>query len=50
MPTRNGSGRRPSRGSTPASVCIRACIALSDAPPYMPEWRSRAPVRTLTWK
>ena len=41
MPSRSGSGTRPSRGSTPESVCISACIALSEAPPYMPECRSR---------
>ena len=26
----------------PTSACISACIAFSEAPPYMPEWRSRA--------
>ena len=30
--------------------CISACAAFSAAPPYMPECRSRSPVRSVTWK
>ena len=38
------------RDSTAESICISACVAVSAAPPNMPEWRSRSPVRTVTWK
>ena len=41
IPTRSASGTRPSRGITPDSVWSMACIAFSEAPPKIPEWRSR---------
>ena len=34
-------------GSTPESACVSACVAYSAAPPNVPEWRSRSPVRDL---
>ena len=47
IPARSGSGSSPSGpGSTAESTCISAWVALSAAPPNMPEWRSRSPVRT----
>ena len=46
MPIRSASGTRPPRGRMPPSVSISAWIAFMAAFPYMPEWRSRSPVRT----
>ena len=44
MPARSGSGKRAVlREQLRSSVCISACAALSAAPPYMPECRSRSP-------
>ena len=51
MPARNGSGSRPfGPASTASRQRIRTWIALSATPPYIPEWRSRSPVVTLTSK
>ena len=49
-PSRRDSLNRPSHASSADSICTSACAALSAAPPYIPEWRSRSPVRSSTWK
>ena len=40
----------PAGAISPPSVAINACAAFSAAPPNTPEWRSRSPVRSVTWK
>ena len=49
-PKRLGQPPVRPRQDTAESVCISACVAVSAAPPNIPEWRSRSPVRTVTWK
>ena len=47
MPARSSSRSLPSGpGTTSASMRCSTCSALRTVPPYMPECRSRAPVRT----
>ena len=43
------SRARPA-GLTEASTVEQLMSAFSAAPPDMPEWRSRSPVRAVTWK
>ncbi len=51
MPCRSTSGSSPfSPASTDERHAISTWTALSAAPPYIPEWRSRSPVVTLRSK
>ena len=50
IPARSGSGEPAVLRRDRSEDRRQRMRRVSAAPPYMPEWRSRSPVRTLRWK